>query len=127
MLIGDRLLPIDKARQQNLYQPRIPEEQVNARVVSLFDALFGIAKYQVAVINQGSRDGLEVGHVLASYTKGQNVRDKYHAEGKKDNINLPDAKSGMMMIFRTFDQVSYGLIMESTNVIQPGDSVRTPD
>lgn len=126
VLIGDRLLPIDKSRIQNLYQPHVPEDDITARVVSLFDALFGIAKYQVAVINQGSRDGLEVGHVLASYTKGQHVRDKYNSSGEEIDVTLPDERSGLMMVFRTFDQVSYALIMESTNVIRNGDVVRTP-
>jgi len=126
VLIGDRLLTIDKSRIKNLYHPHIPDEDVSARIVSLFDALFGIAKYQVAVINQGSRDGLEVGHILASYTKGDNVRDKYNIIGKTGHIDLPDERSGLMMIFRIFDQVSYALVMESTNVIHTGDTVRTP-
>lgn len=126
VLIGDRLLTIDKSRIKNIYQPHIPEDTVTARIVSLFDALFGIAKYQVAVINQGSRDGLEVGHILASYTKGDTVRDKYNIIGETSNVELPDERSGLMMIFRTFDQVSYALVMESTNVIHSGDVVKSP-
>lgn len=127
VLIGDRLLPIDKASQNNLFLPHVPKEKVTARIVSLFDALFGAAKYQVAVINQGSRDGIEVGHVLASYIKGAEVRDRYHREDTPEKLVLPDERSGLLMIFRTFDQVSYALIMESTNVIRSGDTVRTPD
>jgi LysM repeat protein len=127
VLIGDRLLPIDKSAIQNIYQPHFPENDIDARVVSLFDALFGVAKYQVVVINQGSRDGIEVGHILASYTKGQSVRDKYNLAGETSNVQLPDETSGLMMVFRTFDQVSYALVMQSTNVIHHGDTVRTPD
>ena len=128
VLIGDRLLPIDKGRIKNLYNPHLPEDDINARVVSLFDALFGVAKYQVVVLNKGSRDGIEVGHVLASYTKGKNVRDKYfNSGGGTVNVDLPDEKSGLMMVFRTFDQVSYALVMESTNVIHSGDNVRNPE
>ena len=129
VLIGDRLLPIDKGRIKNLYNPHLPEDEINARVVSLFDALFGVAKYQVVVLNKGSRDGIEVGHVLASYTKGKNVRDKYFNSGSGGtvNVDLPDEESGLMMVFRTFDQVSYALVMESTNVIHSGDNVRNPE
>ena len=127
VMLGDRLLPIDKSSVLNVYQPHVPDEMIEARVVSLFDALFGIAKHQVAVINQGSRDGIEVGHVLASYTKGESVRDRYNIAGKTTMIDLPDNKSGLMMVFRTFDQVSYALVIESTSVIHSGDAVRTPE
>ena len=127
VLVGDRLLPIDKSSVLNLYQPHMPEDKINARIVSLFDALFGSAKYQVVILNKGARDGIEVGHILASYTKGLNIRDKYNEIGKTTMVVLPDEKSGLMMVFRTFDQVSYALIVESTNVIHSGDTVRTPE
>ena len=127
VLLGDRLLPIDKSSVLNVYQPHVPNEEIEARVVSLFDALFGVAKYQVAVINQGSRDGIEVGHVLSSFTKGETVRDKYNIIGQISEVELPDSKSGTIMVFRTFDQVSYALVIESTNVIHSGDVVRTPE
>ena len=126
VLIGDRLLPIDKSSSQNLYHPHVPEDDIKGRIVSLYDGLFGVAKFQVAVINRGSRDAMEVGHVLASYTKGVKVRDNYNPTGKTQ-VELPDERSGLLMIFRTFDQVSYALVMESTNVIHPGDVVRTPE
>ena len=127
VLVGDRLLPIDKSSVLNLYQPHIPEDKVNARIVSLFNALFGAAKYQVVILNKGARDGIEVGHILASYTKGLNIRDRYNETGKTTKVVLPDEKSGLMMVFRTFDQVSYALIVESTNVIRSGDTVRSPE
>jgi LysM repeat protein len=124
VLIGDRLLPQDKGSLNNLYFPKLPDRNLSGKVISLFDALFGIAKYQVAVINIGSRDGLEVGNLLATYTQGQTLDDNYTSANSR--VKLPDERSGLMMIFRTFDQVSYGLMMESTNVIHKYDVVVTP-
>ncbi|MDH5387271.1 MAG: LysM peptidoglycan-binding domain-containing protein [Gammaproteobacteria bacterium] len=125
VLIGDRLLPVDKSKISNLYYPRAPDREVKGQIISLFDALFGIAKFQVAVINRGNRDGIEVGHLLATLTSGGIVNDKYNLR-EKGNIALPNKRSGLMMVFRTFDKVSYGLIIESTRVISSNDVVVSP-
>ena len=125
VLYGDRLLPTDKSKVENIYFPRLPDVDVDAQIIHLPDALFGVAKLQVAVINKGTRDGLETGNLLAIYTKGMTVRDHYK-RGKKVELDLPDTRSGMMMIFRTFDAVSYGLVLESTRVIHENDMVRNP-
>ena len=41
-------------------------------------------------------------------------------------IKLPDERIGLMMVFRTFDKVSYALIMNSTDAVHTADSVHTP-
>ncbi len=125
ILIGDRLLPIDKSKINSVYFPHVPDVKINAKVISLFDALFGIAKHQIAVINKGDRDGVEVGHLLATLTRGERVRDNYSPRSS-GSVNLPDERSGLMMIFRTFDKVSYGLMLESTGVIHNLDVVTNP-
>ena len=125
VLIGDRLLPIDKSNINNIYFPRLPDFEANGRIISLTDALFGIAKFQVAVVNLGARSGLEVGHLLATHAEGKIVRDRFSLKSR-GKIGLPNERSGLMMIFRTFDRVSYGLVLESTRVIHNHDYVRTP-
>ncbi len=99
---------------------------MKGQVISLFDALFGFAKFQVAVINRGSRDGLEVGHLLETYSAGETVKDRFNLR-EKGNIDLPDKQSGLMMVFRIFDKVSYGLILESTLAINNHDVVSSPE
>jgi nucleoid-associated protein YgaU len=125
VLIGDRLLPTDKSKINNLYFPKIPDRKLSGKVISLFDGLFGIAKFQVAVMNLGDRDGIEIGHLLASYTRGDTVYDRF-APVSAGDIKLPNERSGLIMIFRTFKQVSYGLVLESTDVIHQNDVVSTP-
>ena len=41
-------------------------------------------------------------------------------------VRLPDERTGTFMVFKTFDHLSYGLIMEATNVIRVGDRVENP-
>ncbi len=125
VLIGDRLLPEDKSKLENLFFPHIPDKDVDAQIISLYDALFGVAQYQIVVINKGERDGMEVGHLLATYTQGDVVRDNYDKR-RSEPVKLPNERSGLMMLFKTFDRVSYGLTLESRQVIHKNDAVHTP-
>jgi hypothetical protein len=135
-------------------------------------------RYQTVVINRGSSDGLEPGHVLAVFREGQAVtlsrdeKDRMNWVGEKttgipdgaawlyndvrclkenskvtynqtadvrntfrstclgdssDNaIKLPDARSGLLMVYRVYDRVSYALIMESNGPVYLLDTVKNP-
>ncbi len=125
ILIGDRLLPEDKSKLVNLFFPHAPDTQIDGQVISLYDALFGVAQYQIVVINKGERDGVEVGHVLATFTQGEVVRDRFDKRRSKP-VKLPNERSGLIMVFKTFDRVSYALTLESSRVIHKLDYVHTP-
>jgi hypothetical protein len=125
VLIGDRLLPEDRSKLENLFFPHVPDKNINAQIISLYDALFGVAQHQIVVINKGERDGMEVGHLLAAYAQGGMVRDRYDTRSNKQ-VKLPDERSGLVMIFKTFDRVSYALTMESKRVIHKYDYLHTP-
>ncbi len=125
VLIGDRLLPEDKSKLENQFFPHIPDKDMDAQIISLYDALTGVAQYQIVVINKGERDGVEVGHLLATFTEGEIVRDRFDKR-RSEPVKLPNERSGLLMIFKTFDRVSYGLTLESKRVIHNNDFVHTP-
>ena len=68
------------------------------------------------VINKGNRDGMEEGNVLAVYKNG----------GKVDGITLPDSRTGLVMVYRVFDKVSYALVMQTKRPVNLNDFVRNP-
>jgi hypothetical protein len=124
--VGDLLLdeedevPID-------FLPRAPEGNIEGRIMSVVDGVSLIGQYHVVVINRGRRDGLEPGHVLRAFHTGEEIRDtvgKGPESGQK--VRLPDEPAGVMMVFRTFDRISYALIMEATDAIRVLDTVRNP-
>jgi len=41
-------------------------------------------------------------------------------------IKLPDERVGLMMVFRVFDRISYGIIMQASESINTKDAVQTP-
>ncbi len=124
-LKGDYLLEEQQAQPFN-FLPRPPERDVEGRIISVVDGVSLIGTYQVVVINRGSRDGLEPGHVLRVFQTGQTIRDDVKGRGHNKKVRLPDEPAGTMMVFRTFDRMSYGLVMEATNAISVLDTVRNP-
>ena len=125
VLIGDRLLAEDKSKLENLYFPHVPDREVNAQIMELNEALTGVAQLQVVTIDRGERDGMEVGHVLSTYTNGSTVRDRHNKRSSKP-VKLPNERSGLVMIFKTFDRVSYAITLESRRVIKNYDFLHTP-
>jgi hypothetical protein len=63
--------------------------------------------------------------VLAIDQRGGEVDDPF-ASGGFHKVELPDERAGLLMVFRVFDRVSYGLIMESERPAHLHDIVRNP-
>jgi hypothetical protein len=124
-LAGDRLFPADKGRTSHNYVPRVPDITFNGRVIRLYDAVSQVAQNQVVAINLGQRDGIEVGDILAVERHGQLVRDPYSTK-RNEKVELPNMRAGVLMVFRNFDRVSYGLIMRSERSILLNDLVTNP-
>ncbi len=121
-LPGDRLFPVGEDRYTDNFLPRAPGQRVEGRIIAVFDGVSRIGQYQVVVLNRGARDGMEPGHVLAVYRAGETIRDPV----RKEKVTLPDERAGIVMVFRTFDRVSYALVMSATRAIRVLDRVRNP-
>ncbi len=112
--------------------PHAPNVKVNGRIIAVSDGVTVIGQYQVVVIDRGARDGLQPGNVLAVYDVGATVHDdvskSYYGLNRltAKKVKLPDERSGTFMVFKTFDQISYGLIMEAKDIIQVLDRVENP-
>src|SRR5258707_12631746 len=69
---GDRLTPARETAYPS-YMPRAPDKPIKATIMSVEDGVSELGQFQIITINRGTRDGLEVGHVLASYRRGAYV------------------------------------------------------
>ena len=124
MRVGDRLLP-EPPQQLLSYVPRAPTQPVDARIVSVYgSAVVNAAQNQVVVINRGTRDGIESGHVLAILKDGARLIDK--TDEARTPLKLPDERNGLLMVFRTFDKLSYALVLEITDGVKVGDRLINP-
>ncbi len=121
--VGDRLSPVP---QQELvaYVPHAPAAPVDGRIVSIYGDGLRAGQNQVVAINRGKRDGIERGHVLALWRRGVDAVDR--TGETKVAMRLPDERHGMLFVFRTFERVSYALILTVQEPVRAGDRFTQP-
>lgn len=174
VLKGDRLMPQIKD-EIPVFVPHAPPAPVAGKIISVIDGVSKIGQHQVVVLNRGSADGLEPGHVLAIFQDGDVVEDNVASEiaerdrrdelirsekedptasgrffksvandlreldrkarkfvgtpvgsGAPVKVKLPEERAGELMVFRIFDNVSYGLVMNIQRPVHIHDNVRNP-
>ena len=121
--VGDRLSPVPM-QELVAYVPRAPSSPVDGRIVSIYGDGLRAGQNQVVSINKGQRDGIERGHVLALWRAGTDAVDTTGA--RRQNIRLPDEKHGVLFVFRTFERVSYALILNVQEPVRAGDRFTQP-
>lgn len=136
--IGDRLVPLDDTPYDAFFMPHPPRQQLEygrARVIAVADMLTTGGPRDVVALSVGARDGVDNGTVFSSWRIGSTAPDrvKRGAErsadtfGRADKVRLPDEFAGHLMVFRTFDKVSYALVMDSIRPTRVGYELKHPD
>lgn len=123
VVAGDRLLPTPRPDVVS-YLPHPPEKAIDGRILAIYGGVQYGGPQTMVVLNRGSRDGLELGHVLAVEQAGAKVDDRYR--GEKTTYTLPNTRNGLLFVFRVFDKVAYALVMGANQPVVVGDRVRTP-
>ncbi|MDN3452839.1 LysM peptidoglycan-binding domain-containing protein [Psychrobacter sp. 5A.1] len=120
---GDRVfVELDKAIAPVFY-PTPATVTRGGMIVRVMDSISSAAKGSVVAINLGSTHGAKPGDVLTVYQKGPLIRDT------KDNdtpVRLPNEQTGMVMVFNTFDQISYAYVLDSELPLNVGDQLLPP-
>lgn len=134
---GDYVLPLDPTPYDDEFVPHPPATAPdNMRVVAFTDALNAVGARQVIAMSRGSADGVDNGTTYSIYADGETVHDQTdYPTGKtraffnpRDaKVTLPPEFIGHVMVFRTFERVSYGLVMDSIRPVQIGDFMHDPD
>jgi hypothetical protein len=129
---GDFILPANDQGYESTFFPRamdsVPE---GLRILATSGQKAGVGLYQIVSIGGGSNQGLQPGHVFSAFDEGTLVKDRTgyrHGSFAKDaEVQLPDVYDGIVMVFRTFDEISYGLVMSGSRVVEEFDVLKHPD
>jgi len=121
-LEGDRLLEQDFDIPLQFF-PRAPEQTIESSIIHVHGGLAIIGQYHIVVLNRGAQHGLEVGHVLRVWQAGETINDRTGG----GRVRLPDEPAGTLMVFKTYNRISYALIMEATTDIRIFDKAKTPN
>ncbi len=125
MRVGDRLIP-EPPREMVSYVPHAPVSRIEGQIVSVYgSAVTYASENQVVVVNRGTQDGLERGHVMAIRKDGERLADR--TDPAKPQIKLPNERNGLLMVFRTFDKLSYALVLQVTDGVKVGDRFNNPN
>ncbi|MBE0612432.1 MAG: LysM peptidoglycan-binding domain-containing protein [Burkholderiales bacterium] len=145
---GDRLVAAGPL-VLNHYAPHAPSTSIRGQIIATRGGLGETGPQNVVTLNKGRNEGLEPGHVLALSRLGRTVADDgphknvketksvpwynmtmsdifKRASPDKQTSKLPDERYGLVFVFRTFDRVSYALVMSATRPVQIYDVVTTP-
>ncbi len=125
MRVGDRLVAEPAAIWES-YVPHAPTLPISGQIVSVYgSAVTYAAENQVVVINRGSKNGLERGHVMAILKDSQILNDR--TDSARTQIKLPNERNGLLMVFRTFESLSYALVLQITDGVKVGDRFTNPN
>ncbi|MDR2189073.1 MAG: LysM peptidoglycan-binding domain-containing protein [Azonexus sp.] len=120
---GDRLRPAPPPEIIS-YVPHRPDGEIAAKVVSIYGGVNEGGTQSVVALNRGSKDGLEIGSVLALFRNRVSVA--IDADGRRSSTPIPEERYGLAFVFRVFDGVAYALVVESSKPVIVGDSARNP-
>lgn len=133
---GDLILPVDASPYDPSYSQHAPESvPYNMRVLAVSGGFATTGPARVVALSRGARDGVGNGQVFAIMNQGERVRDSVkHPTGdirsafntKKKYVTLPEEFAGHVMVFRTFEKISYGLVMDGKRPIFINDIAREP-
>lgn len=121
--IKDRLLTQEERAVNANFFPSAPEDkEVMGTILAVEGGLSQVGKLDVVVINRGAREGLVEGNVFAVYKRGVQVRDRV----TNQVVLLPEERAGLLMVFRTFEKLSLGIVLEAELPLSVQDVVRAP-
>lgn len=133
---GDLVIPLNDVSFNAYFQPKAATIQDdNIRIIALNNAMFRSGKWQIVAISRGSADGVSVGDVFDVNRPERVIRDevmhpkndlKTFLRPSKANVTLPEEFLANIMVFQTFNHISYALIVEGNRPVKLFDLVRAP-
>lgn len=121
--INDRLLTDLDYQQDINFFPKKPKAEINAEIIAVEGGVTQVGLLNVVVLSAGTREQLEPGDVLQIEQKGEVVKDQI----TKELIQLPNTQAGLLIVFRSFEKMAYGLVVMANKPLIVGDIVKTPE
>ena len=155
VLLGDRVLPTEPEVLATDFYPHAPKQEVNGNIIAMLNGFSQIGQYDIVVLDRGLADGLDTGTVLQVNSRGETVPDhiaretrslipdiaeyvddrllthtvegpKWAQKSRWETVTLPDEAAGLLMVFRSFDRVSFGIIMHAQRAMHVNDRIVNP-
>lgn len=120
--LRDRLLPTEEQDVIPTFFPSAPKNEPNGKIIGVLGGVSQVGQYDVVAINRGAREEIEVGNVMAIYHRSGRVKDRI----RNDVVELPPERAGILMVFKVFEKMSYGLVLKAQRPLSVMDGLRSP-
>jgi LysM repeat protein len=129
-LEGDRLIIEEGERSLN-FTPHAPKSAIDGQIIAVADGAEQVGIYQVVVLNRGATAGLAQGAVLAVDQRGELITDRFKRypwkkEAFADEVRLPYERAGTLIVFKVYENISYGLVIGARSPMRVADRVYNP-
>lgn len=136
--VGDRLIPVEAQPFDLQFMPHAPNQEIpveTARVLAVSDMITTGGTRDVVALSVGTLDGVDNGTVFSVWRQGSIEVDRVAAGTNRSpdtysrgsQVKMPDEFASHVMVFRTFDKVSYALVMDGVRPTRLGYRLKHPD
>ncbi|WP_456377368.1 LysM peptidoglycan-binding domain-containing protein [Thiolapillus sp.] len=155
ILLGDRVVPTEQEALTTDFYPHAPKQEVKGNIIAMLNGFSQIGQYDIVVLDRGLADGVDTGTVLQVNSRGETVPDhvarearnlipdvaeyiddrllthtisdqKWAKKSRWETVTLPDEAAGLLMVFRSFERVSFGIIMHAQRAMHVRDRIVNP-
>lgn len=129
--VGDKLTFRTELSLPSIIKGKNPAVAMQGYIIDVEDGLWETGKYNNVIISLGAREGVEQGDVFNILRMGNkkdllNARDyKQSRKDKNHKEELSASKYGELIVYKVFDKISLGIIMQAKFPITIFDVVKS--
>jgi len=136
--IGDRLIPRNGIQLDSSFMPVPPAFAVDAAIVAIGSGKSIGGVYDTIILNAGSNDGIQVGHLLTIQEPPVMVEDEFGETSnwvktrqilgldESHKVEFPGENIATVLVYRVLDGASLGIVLKSDDAIRLNDRLVTP-
>ena len=130
----DFLLKMPEGIDSFNMMPHAPTQPIQAKIVSIFEGVGEAGQFQTITLDKGELDGLDKGTIVSLYKRGRQVKVNYDnnllpkpkSRDTVEIVSIPAEEVGLAMVYRTSENLSSAIILESLTNINIGDTASEP-
>ncbi|WP_348749402.1 peptidoglycan-binding protein [Pseudomonas rhodesiae] len=119
---GDRLLRAEPAVDPASLKVPLNAAFIEGRIIDVPRGVTQIGVLDAVTLDRGRRDGLVEGQLLTVIKAGATVRDPLKSNSP---VTLPDEPVGTLLVFRTYEKLSFGLVLSASQSLAVMDRFET--
>lgn len=120
---GDRLLRVQPAIDPANFGASRSAPFITGQIIDIPRGVTQIGVLDAVTLNKGRRDGVVEGQLLTLIKAGATVRDTLTGAP----VTLPDERAGTLLVFRTYEKLSYGLVLSASRPLAVMDRFESAD